>query len=104
MPTLVAESPVRSLKAGDPDYTELLELFSSEVAQRATEMQHLFARGDLEQLRVMAHQMKGAGRGYGFPELTDIAGRLEASCKTGDLAEVVSGLSDVVDYLLRIEC
>jgi hypothetical protein len=48
--------------------------------------------------------MKGAGRGYGFPELTDIAGRLEASCKTGDLAEVVSGLSDVVDYLLRIEC
>ncbi len=54
MPTLVAESPVRSLKAGDPDYAELLELFASEVAQRATEMQHLFARGDLEQLRVMA--------------------------------------------------
>lgn len=104
MSQLVLEGPVRSTKADDPDYTELIEMFVDETAVRASQMQTLFSRGDVDQLQRMAHQLRGAGCGYGFDHLTPLAGRLEKACEQGDPADVAGALHDVVAYLGRMSC
>ncbi len=34
-------------------------------------------------LQTLAHQLKGAGGGYGFAQITEAAGRLEQTLKSG---------------------
>lgn len=51
--------------------------------------------GDLDDVRVRGHSMKGSGGGYGFDEITLIGAALEAAAAAADVATV----TDLVDRL-----
>jgi HPt (histidine-containing phosphotransfer) domain-containing protein len=69
--------PVLSSYAADPDMVEIVREFALELPGRADRIEQLLAAGGLEELRVMAHQLKGAGGGYGYAPVTELAGALE---------------------------
>jgi HPt (histidine-containing phosphotransfer) domain-containing protein len=74
------ESPSGALVSrltGDPDMTDLIEMFVAEIPERIKLVEDYWARRDLGELRRIAHQLKGACGGYGFPEIGRIAGTLE---------------------------
>lgn len=100
---LDAADPVRSEFAGDTDYAELLELFAASTPDKQRQLRDTFRAGDIEQLQSFAHELKGAGGGYGFPGLTERAARLEAACKANDVADIDDLLQDVLDFLGRID-
>ena len=60
-------------------------------------------KDDFEQIRILGHNMKGTGEGYGFPEIT-VLGRLiekEASARQADGVRLqIAALSQ---YLSRVE-
>ena len=64
--------------AGDPDMTELVQMFVDEMPQRVDAMLDCWEKGNLGDLRRMAHQLKGASGGYGFPTVGQMAAQLEA--------------------------
>jgi len=70
-------SPMLSRLAGDPDMAELIKLFVEEIPERVRAIEEFWGRGEFEQLRRIAHQLKGASGGYGFPEVGTAAGKLE---------------------------
>jgi len=70
-------APVRSSYAADPDMVEIVREFALDLPGRADAIERLVASGRVEELRVTAHQLKGAGGGYGYAEITQVAGALE---------------------------
>lgn len=99
----VPTSPIRSEFADDPDFDELLRAFTQGLGEKRAALEAAFRAGDLETLSRRAHQLKGAGGGYGFPGLTECAAVLESSCKTRDPHQVAATLQRVLNYLDRIE-
>jgi len=100
-PQLCSE-PVRSEFADDPDFAELLEMFLESAHEKRTEIQSAFERQEWDGIRVLAHQLKGAGGGYGFPGLTSVSGDLESACKSKDINQIGETLNSLLGYIDRL--
>ena len=70
---------IRSIYEDDPDMAELVRSFVADLARRVETLDQLLAEGNLQELQRLAHQLKGAGGGYGFPQITEVAACLEQS-------------------------
>jgi histidine phosphotransfer protein HptB len=94
---------VRSAFADDGDFEDLLRAFAETIPEKRQALRALHRGGDLDQIRRWAHQLKGAGGGYGFLGLSRAAAELEQACQANDPNRVVQAVDDLVDYLDRIE-
>ena len=53
-------------------------MFVQELDDRMEAIREAFLSDDLNQLKRLAHQLKGSAGGYGFDPIGDVAGDLEA--------------------------
>jgi len=97
-----ANPPIRSELADDPDFRELLEEFGTVVPERREGLLAAHRGGAYDELRKRAHQLKGAGGGFGFPQLSELAAELERACVSGDPARIAESLERIVGYMNRI--
>ena len=74
-----AEEALVSTYADDQDMKEIVEQFVHELPSRSTAILQASQTSDVETLKRMAHQLKGAAGGYGFPRITEAAGALETA-------------------------
>ncbi len=68
-------------------------------------MCHLLASQEFDQLRILAHNLKGTGLPYGFPELTEFGDRIESLAKEQDeaaLSEQLTQLSVYIDEAVKL--
>jgi len=86
--------------AGDTDMSELIEYFLAELKDRIGGLEHAMMLGDHERLRQLAHQLKGAAGGYGYPSITNSAADLEFSL-AAEQAEL-SCVSEKVEALIAL--
>jgi HPt (histidine-containing phosphotransfer) domain-containing protein len=89
--------------AGDPDMVELVEFFVGQMPERVRQLRESFDSGAIDELRTLAHQLKGAGGSYGFPQISESALHLERQSETADLDEIRRGLDDLVDLCNRVQ-
>ncbi len=95
--------PVRSEFSDDPDMRELVEVFVDEMPDRIEAIQNTWSEQDLEGLRQIAHQLKGASGGYGFSPLGDVAMELEYSIReTAEIDEIRQHVDELVDMCNRV--
>jgi len=76
--------------ASDPDMAELVGLFVKELPQRADAIEQCLDRSDYQELARLAHQLKGAAGGYGFPTITEKAAIVEQQAKDRSAIEELS--------------
>ncbi|MEP7365741.1 MAG: response regulator [Acidobacteriota bacterium] len=57
---------------------------------------------DWNQLRVLGHNMKGTGSGYGFPEITSLGAAIEQAAKKSNPDAVALQLKELEAYLSRV--
>ncbi|MDB4964593.1 MAG: histidine kinase [Myxococcales bacterium] len=69
--------------ADDPEMQEIVEQFVLGLPAQVEAISTALQLGHRDEVRVLAHQLKGSAGGYGFPSLTEIAGRLEFSARGG---------------------
>jgi HPt (histidine-containing phosphotransfer) domain-containing protein len=86
-----------------PATAKLVEKFLAGLGQRATAIQQAHASKDLPALKTLAHQLKGAAGGYGFPALTEAARKVEqdvtGSADPKQLATDVRALADLCSQI-----
>lgn len=91
-----SDAPLLSEYAGDADMVELITYFVGEMNNRVQSIEKAWQEQDKERLRDYAHQIKGAAAGYGFPQITDSAAKLERELNEeatiADLSERVEAL------------
>ncbi|MEO1996651.1 MAG: Hpt domain-containing protein [Planctomycetaceae bacterium] len=96
------QTPVFSEFANEPDFLEILVVFAKTMQEKRDILQKLLDDRDFVQMKFQAHQIKGAGGGYGFSGLSARAAELEAACEAQQQGAVESALDGVLRYMARI--
>jgi HPt (histidine-containing phosphotransfer) domain-containing protein len=96
------QKPVYSEFNSDPDFEELLEMFVEAIPEKKTILSDSYESAEYDEIKRQAHQLKGAGGGYGFDGLTDLAAELEPACKANDIDRVGQTLDTLLGYMDRI--
>lgn len=73
---------VSELLCEDPDLHDIIEEFVDGLSDRIVHLKLAFDELDWSQLRTLAHRLKGAGGSYGYPEISQLAARMEQNFKT----------------------
>jgi|GEM_PF-2086042 len=108
--TPVAPTVPESPYANDPEFLELVREFAGNLSARSMEILSALDQRDLPALRALSQQLKGAGRMYGFPEISQAARQLENAIinggkpadlepqakKMAELMQAISGKSSAV--------
>jgi PAS domain S-box-containing protein len=89
-----------------PGLEEIVPGYIAARRKELPEMAALLAASDFERLAVLAHDIKGTGGAYGFPELTRMGAGLEHSAKQKDAGALSVQLTELNGYLgrVRAEC
>jgi HPt (histidine-containing phosphotransfer) domain-containing protein len=99
--TLPQRAPIVSEFADEPEMLELIGFFVAEMPGWVGRLQAAWEGQELEALRRLTHQLKGAAGGYGFGLIGDTAAeiedRLEADEPEGleEIRELVESLVDL---------
>jgi PAS domain S-box-containing protein len=79
-------------RSGPTDFAALVaDYLASKPRQIEEALTHL-ARHDLAPIRRFGHNLKGTGRGYGFPEIEELGSKLEQLAQQDDEAGIAGGL------------
>lgn len=90
-----------SFLAGDPDYQKTIETFVNNLPGRLEEMRKSFEEGNLADLALKAHALKGLGGFAGFAVFTEKARILEGTIQERDLTRIRFELDEMSDLCRR---
>lgn len=93
--------PIVSFLSGDPDYQKTIETFVNNLPGRLEEMRKSFEEGNLAELALKAHALKGLGGFAGFAVFTEKARILEGTIQERDLARIRFELDELTDLCRR---
>ncbi len=83
----------------DDAFRDLIGRFVESIAQTVPRLRADHASGNYDSIQVLAHQLKGAGAGHGYPGLTKVASHLEARIKAQmDPPALEKSIDDLIDY------
>lgn len=104
-PQTPPQPPIRSEFCSDPEMREIVEIYVVEMPQRVATLTGHWEAQQLEELRRLAHQIKGASAGYGFPSIGSAAGLVEQTLVTlgnGGLGSSLDQLRKQVNDLISL--
>lgn len=87
--------------ADEPEMAALVTFFVEEMPARIQAIESAWSAGERRLLGRLVHQLRGAGAGYGFPEVGEAAGRVEAAL-TGGAPEGLAALDRSVRELIEL--
>ncbi|MFZ5595064.1 MAG: Hpt domain-containing protein [Pseudomonadota bacterium] len=87
----------------DPDLRDLLPTYLARRQQDVTALTEALNRCDYEAIRVIGHNMKGTGSGYGLEAVGRVGDELERAAPQHDTQAIVTLINRLDDYLRRLE-
>ncbi len=87
----------------DSDLMEIVPGFLDNRREDISTMGGAVEKGDFETIRVLGHDMKGSGGGYGFDGITDIGRALEQAAKDHNQTKIRKLVQELVNYVERVE-
>jgi HPt (histidine-containing phosphotransfer) domain-containing protein len=87
----------------DPDLADLIPDFLDRKRADLVTMQHALDSSDFTTIAALGHKIKGEGGSFGFDAITEIGAELEQTAKTGDRESARSLVSDLSEYLAKVE-
>jgi HPt (histidine-containing phosphotransfer) domain-containing protein len=87
----------------DEDLKDFVPEFLARRHQDVAALRDALQRGDYEAVRVLGHNMKGSGGGYGFHGITSIGDALEQAAKRADAAAIEHAARELAAYLESVE-
>jgi HPt (histidine-containing phosphotransfer) domain-containing protein len=92
---------LRSEFSTESDMAEILADFVNGLPGQVAQISQLLDERNLGELRRSLHRIKGAGGGYGFPQMTQIAGQTEKQIDAGATLEAVAAEIAALINLIR---
>ena len=103
-PPAKARPTLRSAFADDKDMSEVLAEFIAGLPDQVKQIEQLLSDSNAVALKRAVHQLKGAGGGYGFPGVTELAASAEKQIIEGQsVAAVEKQVRELIDVIRSIE-
>jgi HPt (histidine-containing phosphotransfer) domain-containing protein len=87
----------------EPDLIELIPAFLTRKRADLQTLKDALEKGDLSAVGALGHRIKGEGGSFGFDVMTEIGAALEAAGKKGDRESAGQLISDLSQYLEKID-
>jgi len=87
----------------EKDLEQLVTRFLGRKQAELTQLRQALASADYETVRRLGHDLKGAGEGFGFPELSILGAKLELAAKAHDSEQIASHTATMERYLARLQ-
>ena len=87
----------------DEDIADLIPGFLKNRRKDVETLKEALQQADYESIRILGHNMKGVGGGYGFDAITDIGMSLEQAAKEKYTREIRKQAEALSNYLERVE-
>lgn len=98
------EQPIYSeLPTDNPKFAAIVAKFIDRLRQVYSQMQQSAEQQDAETMANHAHWLKGSAGSVGFPQLTELALKLEEFSRAGDFSAIAAQLSDIGAVISRIK-
>lgn len=81
----------------DPEFLALVEQFKNELPTRVSSIESAARNRDWFELKSLAHKLKGLGTSFGYPELSDISGKIQTALsheQYDDISDLIKKLQD----------
>jgi CheY-like chemotaxis protein len=92
----ISDTPPRAGRTTAEDLKPLLPQYLANRTRDVAAIRAALGRGDLSIITKLAHNMRGTGTSYGFPELSELAMRLEDAA-TAEALTLLATLADELD-------
>ncbi len=98
------KTPIRSTLANDPEMAELVAMFVADLSQRREAIQSALEGQRVDDLRRLAHQLRGCSASYGLKPIGEAAAKVEDAIKamTGDAGAQLTRIRGEVDELIEM--
>ena len=93
--------PLYSPLASDAGLVDLVETFVETLPERGEALRKAHDAGDLDELRSLAHSLKGAAGSYGFLPITDACAALELRIRESEPIAIRAAIHTVVELCER---
>lgn len=91
------------LVTDDPSFADLIGEFVDGLDARVQAIQEAIDAQALDTVESLAHQLKGAGGGYGYPALSQVSAQLEKRANSEDVTQCGELLDELRSLLARIK-
>ncbi|GAK51500.1 hybrid sensor [Candidatus Moduliflexus flocculans] len=83
----------------EPDFAEFIPEFFEDIRQDIQVMNDALREQDYQEISRVGHSLKGAGGGYGFNTISDIARSLETAAKEGRAEEITLWINKLRTFI-----
>jgi signal transduction histidine kinase/DNA-binding response OmpR family regulator len=103
-PKVESTGPIRSTMSDYPGMAKIIVEFVQDLPGEVEKLQTLLQIGQIDELRRVVHQLRGACGGYGFAGITDLAAATESAIQAGDnTAVITTHINSLIEMIRRIE-
>jgi len=85
-------------------YQSLVKRFVEGLQQQMCELKQAYEENALVEVANVAHILKGSGTSFGFPEITEVSKRIEASAKAKDISALDEPILQLQKLINTIVC
>lgn len=98
------QGAIRSSRAGDERFKPLLDAYLKSLAEAYASINSAFSNGDWEEVRQLAHKLRGTGANYGFEQLSEAAKDCESLIiEEADVGRKSKAVNQLLDLILRVD-
>jgi HPt (histidine-containing phosphotransfer) domain-containing protein len=85
------------------DLADLVPIFLRRRRRELLALRHALAKSDYRELLHLSHRMKGVGDWYGFPQVSALGARIEASAASRDTKALEALIVRYSEYLGNVQ-
>lgn len=94
---------ISTLFENEPDLADLVHIYVEKLPSIVEEMAQAINGENWAKVKSKAHDMKGTGGGYGYPQITELARQIEASVLNSEYSKLPQLLDALYALLRRIQ-
>jgi HPt (histidine-containing phosphotransfer) domain-containing protein len=87
----------------EKDLEQLVTRFLQRKEGELARLREAVSNADFETIRRLGHDLKGAGEGFGFPELSILGAKFELAAKVADAELIAVHIATMERYLKRLQ-
>lgn len=96
-------SPIISELANDPDLSVVADMFVERLSEAVNQIKSAFEDSQIDTLKSLVHEVKGAGGSAGYPILTEKARFLEGLIKENKIDNLKDTIDDFIGLCNRVQ-